>query len=201
MQASRSQRIDYALVSAPLLPMVHHIGYEPINGSTQSDHRGMYIDLSTNVLKHVAIAPPRKLNASHGTQVAKYRAKLATILTEKGIQQTIHTLTQRHKLNRWNKPQTKRLEHIDREITAAMLQAEITSRPAHTAPWLPAIQEAYEAVQAINQELRRLVPNARHNTHPTPDNHSVLRNIWTRRLAAIKELRHTRKRAYELRQT
>ena len=93
----------------------------------------MYIDLSTNLLKHVNIAPPRKLNASHGTQVAKYRAKLATILTKTGIQQTISTLTHRHQLNRWNKQQTKRLEHIDREITTAMLQAEITSRPAHTA--------------------------------------------------------------------
>ena len=148
----------------------------------------MYLDISTNVLQNIDIAPPRRLNASHGTQVANYRAKLATLMTEKRIQQTLNTLLHRHQLNRWNKKQTKRLIYINREITKAMLQAENTSRPAHTAPWSPAIKTAYEAVQAINQELRRHLPNAKHNSHSIPRHNTVLRNIWIRRLEAIKEL-------------
>jgi len=48
--ARGSTRIDYALLSLELVDAVEFCGYEPFHSQVQSDHRGFYLDFSTNCL-------------------------------------------------------------------------------------------------------------------------------------------------------
>lgn len=52
-----TKRIDYVLLSAPLIPYVQAVGYEPFGYRVPSDHRGMYIDFSTQALFQHNVAP------------------------------------------------------------------------------------------------------------------------------------------------
>ena len=200
-QVTGSVRIDYFLVSAPLIPYIRNIGYEPIHGSIPSDHRGMYLDLSTQVLKNVEVPRPRKLNATHGTQVSLYRDKLFRIITEKNLLSRLATLQSRHERGRWTPTHTKKLIQIDNELTDAMLKAEKTCRPAHTAPWSPTIKAAYDRVQDITRELKRILPDPGKHLRPATKQSAQYGDLWNQRVAAILELRELRGNAYQLRQT
>ena len=200
-QATGSVRIDFFLVSAPLIPFIRNIGYEPIHGAIPSDHRGMYLDLSTQVLTNVAVPQPRKLNASHGTQVSLYREKLFQIIKEKGLLPRLAKIQARHERGRWAPSQTKKLIQIDNELTAAMLKAETTCRPAHSAPWSPTIKAAYDKVQEISRELKRLLPNPGKHLRPATKQSAQFGALWHQRTIAILELRAVRANAYQLRQS
>jgi hypothetical protein len=55
--------IDYILVAPDLLPAVKSCGYEPFNVNILSDHRGVYVDFSTNHLFGDNIRPLAPISA------------------------------------------------------------------------------------------------------------------------------------------
>lgn len=64
-----SKRIDYFLVIAGILDKVKQVGYEPFGMGIQSDHRGMYMDISTTIFMHQSPQSHRQLHAMQGTRV------------------------------------------------------------------------------------------------------------------------------------
>jgi hypothetical protein len=63
-----STRIDYCLVSLPLVSAIRSIGYEPFHLQSKTDHRGLYVDFVTDLLfgnetHHLANTPSRGINS------------------------------------------------------------------------------------------------------------------------------------------
>ena len=112
-QQSGSKQIDFFLVLAQLLPEIQSIGYEPVGGSIPSDHRGMYMNLSVNILKDVAISPTRKLNSNHRDQVKTYRANLYEAIVIYRITEDLHELKRVDILKNRKQKHTKRLIQVD----------------------------------------------------------------------------------------
>ena len=50
-------RIDYILVSEELTTYITKVGYEPFDARIQSDHSGMYMDLSLRIFQDNPIPP------------------------------------------------------------------------------------------------------------------------------------------------
>ena len=160
------------------------------------------MDISTLVLQNVDIPSPRQLNSKHGEQVKRYRAQLYKTVTEQGIPDALAKLEQIEVLNRWKKKHTKHLLQIDRDVTQAMLSAENTSRPAHTAPWSPKIKIAYDAVHTINQQLKKMLPKRVHHLRDTQTtDNETLTSLWKQRIHALKHLQALRQDAAQLRKT
>jgi hypothetical protein len=63
-----STRIDYCLVSLPLVSAIRSIGYEPFHFRSKTDHRGLYVDFNTDLLfgnetHRLANTPLRGINS------------------------------------------------------------------------------------------------------------------------------------------
>jgi hypothetical protein len=63
-----STRIDYCLVSLPLVSAIRSIGYEPFHFRSKTDHRGLYVDFTTDLLfgnetHPLANTPSRGINS------------------------------------------------------------------------------------------------------------------------------------------
>lgn len=202
-QETGSKRIDNMLISTELLPMVKNMGYEPFHQGIQSNHRGMYVDLQQAIFAPAPYRTQRHLNARHGTQVQKYRAKLLKILKATYIIQRIKDIQKKHNMGQWTKHQHNLLQQIDHIINRAMLKAEKKSKPATTAPWSLKIKEAYKAVEATNYALKTLCPRRHKSTirYPpqklTEQEYNTYRTLWKQRKKTLGELQQVRRDAYE----
>jgi hypothetical protein len=72
-----SNRIDYFLISASILPSVTNCGYEPSHIRLNSDHGGMFLDLHTTTLfgnetQALAVIPSRDIRFKESKMVTKY---------------------------------------------------------------------------------------------------------------------------------
>lgn len=71
-----SKRIDYIIGSASLLPFTKRCGYLPFYQGIPSDHRGMFLDLSLEMidgLTRLENTPQRYLHSAFQTDVHKYK--------------------------------------------------------------------------------------------------------------------------------
>ena len=93
------KRIDYILVSAPLVPAVTAIGYEPFHEYLPTDHRGVFVDFDTRALfglDHTPLttAPLRSLQSKHAKCRATHIAAAAAHAHENNLFQRLTNLTQ-----------------------------------------------------------------------------------------------------------
>ena len=87
-------------------------------------------------------------------------------------------------------------------MTQAMLAAEKTSRPAHTAPWSPKIKAAYQEVNRINRTLKQQSQISVNQLKSGQTHGSrLLRDLWKQRIKAIRRLQLIRHEAFHHRQT
>ena len=118
-----SDRIDQFLVSAPLLPQITRVGYEPVLAGIPSDHRGMYLDISRSALSQQQVAPPRKLGADYYSHAKRYRHKLFTYFTKEKILRRVQNLERRSLDKTWTRNCTQQLQSLDQDVTNGMIQA------------------------------------------------------------------------------
>ena len=71
-----SKHLDYVIGTSTLLPLVLNCGYLPFYLGVSSDHRGLFIDLSTEIidsLTRLEAVPRRQLNSALPKYVYKYK--------------------------------------------------------------------------------------------------------------------------------
>lgn len=93
-----SKRLDYIIGSASLLPFTQRCGYLPFYQGIPSDHRGMFIDLSLELidgLTRLENTPTRYLHSSFQQDVYKYKEYVTKEFLSHNIFQKAHELNTR----------------------------------------------------------------------------------------------------------
>lgn len=176
-----SQRIDYFLVSTELIPHIKRIGYESFHMGIPSDHRGMYMDITTEVFQGQTLPPARHITSHYGNQAKKYRKFLVDRINKANIVKRLRRLLQKQD---WSHQEAKQLQSLDHELSKHMLTAEKKVTPAHTAPWSSEIHQAYTKVRKLEtngnterstdkqqektQEIQRLIEARKNGAQQRP---------------------------------
>ena len=203
--------IDYAYCSASIFQDITASTYEPFYLNTDSDHRGILIDLNRQTLfgrqDPLAIIPARGLASTNMVQTKTFLSYLSTLWKKLNIDQRIKSAhsnpTNNHLLR-------GHLNHIDNDITTAILKAEQHSKRRERPPWSPELKAASLRVKLFKLYFRQFVEHtnlisAINNTKSrmsSPDNLSepqTKQECQTNLRRAQRHLRKIRRKAHEKR--
>ena len=199
--ARGTERIDYILCSAPLIPAVTKCGAEPFNQNIHSDHRARFVDWNEEIL-FGSLTPlmtghnQRRLQSKSLPSRVKYIDEFHKYCVDHTVFQRLDELH--------DSPSLSRAESIDRDITRGMLAAEARCYLLGHDQWSLRLQQARLLVDIFKHALSmvRLGLESRNKINnllskykipiDIPDN---LVNIKTSLKDAQADLRHTRKNA------
>ena len=123
-----SKRLDYAIGTATLSPYVIKCGYLPFYLGVSSDHRGLFIDLSTEIidgLTRLEAIPRRQLNSAFPKDVYKYKQYLEKEFISHNIYQKAEDLYTMADLIKADDPTYQQaLSDLDKIIVNMQLLAE-----------------------------------------------------------------------------
>jgi exonuclease III len=141
-------RIDYVLVSTPLLPFISGCGFDKFNNTIFSDHRAGFLDIF--LADFLQGHPPKVTPASRRAISSKSEPKLKTIFTE-----TIYDYLLAHnvlqKLEKWlrigrtrghNATVGKHLNAVDKTLSDAIAQGIKQVRKPDRPPWSRRLADA-----------------------------------------------------------
>ena len=137
-----SKRLDYILISPRLLPTVLAAGYDPFGYRLPSDHRGMYVDLSTEGLfqhDHPEMAPiiQRDFTTKSPETVKMYvNAKMRYLEDHRFFERL-------HALEHSSYPNPDLAESLDRDFQRAACHAAKKCTRRKTTPWSPKLAEIW----------------------------------------------------------
>ena len=137
-----SKRLDYILISPSLLPAIQATGYDPFGYRLPSDHRGMYVDLSTIALfeqdlPHITPVSMRDFRTSSPGVVQTYVTAKMKYLDE-------HRFFDRlHHLESLSLPDHDMAEALDRDFERASHHAARKCTKKPRAPWSPQLAKAW----------------------------------------------------------
>jgi hypothetical protein len=121
-------RLDYAIGSSSLLPYIQKCGYLPFYQGVSSDHRGLFLDLSLELidgltkLEHV---PRRHLNSAFQKDVFKYKQFVAKEFKSHNIFEKASNLYfQSGPIKLENQEFRNNLEQLDKLVVEIQLKAE-----------------------------------------------------------------------------
>ena len=132
-----SQRIDYVLTTPRIISQIRSIGYEGTDSGIESDHRGLFFDLSRDLLTDTEPVYQRKIGSRRSQRAQEYRGRLYSSLCRKNIMNRVYILWNQSRKGSWNRKSEKHLQQVDRDITASMITSEINKHPANNSPWHP----------------------------------------------------------------
>ena len=131
-----NRSIDHFLVSSDLMKHVTKAGYLPDESSFTSDHSGLFIDLSPQIVdtKNAPISQPknRKLKMSNPIKVAKYVDLVLTQFQHHNIEKRVEHIIDHLKTKPFTPEIGEKLNKIDKHISEMMLQAESQISPDST---------------------------------------------------------------------
>ena len=152
-----SKRIDYALISPELVPMVTVSGYLPFYCRIVSDHRFFYLDFNTQALlgdpSKLASLPERDIRSKDPTAVTTYVRAKHKHLCEQNFFKRIDELDQ------LENPDPRLAENLDGAWTQASIHAGKKCRRFRRAWWSTALAKAVEKVKILNIKLANLRKN------------------------------------------
>jgi hypothetical protein len=206
--------IDFLLGTPNIAKSIKSNGYFPFfAGAWHSDHRALYVDIDTLALfngdpQHIENPMKRNLQSTNRTQTTKF---LETLCKNKALPQLATQLFALNHTKSWTSDQHEQLEQIDREFTNALLQAESKCRQNESAPWSPALHEAYLIQtywkKTISGQLTRKSVHSQLNeiknklSDPTKLwQGNINRSARTQLRHANKNLTNIKRQAYERRQ-
>jgi endonuclease/exonuclease/phosphatase family metal-dependent hydrolase/vacuolar-type H+-ATPase subunit H len=140
-----SKRLDYILISPNLLPMVQAAGYDPFGYRLPSDHRGMYIDLSTHELfdqelPQIQAAHKRDFRTSTPGVIQAYVMAKIKYLQDHRFFERLQILNDLHESNH------VLAESLDRDFERASFHAANKCSKKPRAPWSPALASAWAEI-------------------------------------------------------
>ena len=144
-----SKRIDYIFGTTNIVPYVTNGGILPFHFLTNTDHRGLYIDVELQ--KFLRGNPPasstlvnRTLRTNHPRGYRTYCDHLIQWLKESQLEQRLQKISQT--LHPLAEDQLMQLHALEEEFSTARLNAEkrISKQPHH--PWSPKLKNAQLSV-------------------------------------------------------
>ena len=150
------KRLDYVFVTPRLVDHILRSGYESFHARIASDHRGYFVDFALagfldRQLPSIFSASSRAIRGTHPSNITKYVKHLHKVFEARDIYRRVKL--QKH----WYK--RKKLEALDREITAVMLEAEEQCRIHHREPWTPEVNEVMTTANILRIHLSSLKNN------------------------------------------
>lgn len=148
-----TRRIDYVLISPELYQEVKNVGYEPFDyRGIQSDHRGMFMDISTEALfgetpAHLAPHKFRDFSAENPDKVVKYIERKYSELNKHNIEARLTHL------ERLTEPDHNFAERLDKDMTRASKIAEKSVRRKYQTPWSPIMAKAWALIHLYKTVL------------------------------------------------
>lgn len=137
-----TKRLDYILISPRLLPAVIAAGYDPFGYRLPSDHRGMYLDFSTEALfqqDHPELAP-----VAHRDFTTKSPETVRTYVNAKTKYMVEHRFFERlQALANSSAPNHELAESLDRDFQRAACHAAKKCTRRKVAPWCPKLAETW----------------------------------------------------------
>jgi exonuclease III len=146
-------RVDYIFISERLKPHLLRAGIEPFNQRIFSDHRGMYIDLALpglfdRALTTLASPANRHLCSTNPKHVQKYIRELYAYLQQHLVLQRLEEIKDHE--------DHQSAEQIDRDITRAMLYAELKCKSFNRLPWSHDLHTAMTTLYILKMQLTQL---------------------------------------------
>ena len=133
---NNTRAIDHFLISDDILHLVTQAGVLPDETSFTSDHAGLFIDLSPQVLecKNQPIIPPkqRKLKMYNRPKVQQYIDYVLEQFEAHNIVQRIRNLLEETKTQGFSELTGILLDKIDQQVTEIMLRSEDRLSPDNT---------------------------------------------------------------------
>ena len=167
-----TKRIDYILISPPLLIHVKAAGYDPFGYRLPSDHRGMYVDLDTVAIfghEPAKLSPmiKRDFTTANPETVRQYINSKMNYLKE-------HRFFERlMDLEHMERPNHPFAEALDRDLQRASFHAARKCSRRQTAPWSPKLAAAWAELHFYRTAHASLTTNA--NCQPAMQR---LRDKW-----------------------
>ena len=197
--------IDHALCSSCLISSIQASMYEPFMLHTLSDHRGIIIDFDTKQLvgRQELITSPDKrgINSNNPAQVEKFLHHLQRYWRKYDITDRIKKAPRTAS----NQQELRAIvNHLDNDITKAMLQAEQKVRKATRPPWSPALKQAsllvkYYKLQRhqhlFKNDLSTAIQHTLHQMETTPKLPESTKEYQTLLRKAQKNLQKIRQNA------
>ena len=154
--ARGSIRVDYIFISARLKSHLLRAGLEPFNQRIFSDHRGMFIDLSIPGLfdrSLTTLASPvnRHLCATNQKHVRNYIRELHKYFQAHLVLQRLEEIK--------DTVDHSSAEKIDRDITRAMLHAELKCKSFNRLPWSHDLHAAMTTLYILKMKLTQFRTN------------------------------------------
>jgi hypothetical protein len=151
-------------------------GYLPFySGLWNSDHRGIFVDLSIQALFHgdtPTLTPmtSRYLSSQNKSQVDKFTKALTKQQCLPEILQHLRTLA---RIDEWTNDHHAKFDTIDKEFTRSLLKAEKKCKMPHDAQWHPQLHQRY----LIHKYWKTSVQSKRNHKHTTDQLISILHQI------------------------
>jgi hypothetical protein len=151
-----TKRLDYVFVTPRMVDHILRSGYEPFHARIASDHRGYFVDFALagfldRQLPSIYSATSRAIRGTHPKNITKYVEHLHKVFKMRDIYRRV-------KLQK-NWYEKKKLEALDREITAVMLEAEEQCRIHHREPWSEEVNEVMTTANILRIHLSSLKNN------------------------------------------
>jgi hypothetical protein len=146
-------RVDYIFMSERLKPYLLCAGIEPFNQRIYADHRGMFIYLSLPGLLDrslTALASPvnRHFCATNQKHARNYIREIHKYFQEHLVLQRLEDIKA--------KVDHSSAEKIDRDITHAMLHAELKCKSFNRLPWSHGLHAAMTTLYILKMQLTEL---------------------------------------------
>lgn len=142
-----SKCIDFIFGTAQVKTATIRSGYTSFyDGIWNSDHRGIFVDISTKGLFHgetpdLQRTQSRNLSSKNKSQVDKFIKHLEKSKKIDGLLDQIRTLQRTD--TPWDEQTHRELEDIDIAFTKTLLQAEKKCALPHNASWHPTLHKCY----------------------------------------------------------
>ena len=141
-----STRIDFALISPDLVPAVQRCGYMPFRQYIDSDHRFLFLDLSTDILlgdpSKLASLPMRDIRAKDPRAVTTYLEAKQSHLVNNNFYDRLGQLMQS------SEPLPDLTESLDKLLLQASLHAGKQCKAIRREWWSTDLAKANEKVKA-----------------------------------------------------
>ena len=150
------KRLDYVFVTPRMVKHVLRSGYEAFHARIASDHKGYFVDFALagfldRQLPSIFTATSRAIRGTHPKNITKYVEHLHKVFKMRDIYRRVQLQK--------NWYEKKKLEALDREITAVMLEAEEQCRIHHREPWSKEVNEVFTTANILRIHLSSLKTN------------------------------------------
>ena len=161
---NNKRAIDHFFISEEVLHLVNQAGFLPDESSFTSDHAGLFIDISPQILQclNQPIVPPkqRKLKLYNRPKVQQYVTYVLEQFDAHNIVNRMKNILQNVTSNGFTESIGRDLNKLDEQVTEIMLRSEAHLSPDDT-PY--AYSEELDRQMRIVRLIKKLQPHAKNN--------------------------------------